>query len=85
MKARVLKQFIMGNATYRADQEIDLPEDRVLRLMGEGLVEDIRVDVVPPQPSEQAIDPVPAPSEPVVEAPVQEPVKTGKPVKKKKR
>ncbi len=38
MKARVVKTFTMGDRKYFADQEVDLEDWRVTRLVGEGLV-----------------------------------------------
>jgi hypothetical protein len=51
MKAKVLKPFTMGSTTYGEGRELDLPEDRVRRLSGEGLVsivEDVAPTLLPP-------------------------------------
>jgi hypothetical protein len=62
MKAKALKSFTMGSTTYTEGRELDLPEDRVLRLVGEGLVsivEEKEPTPTPPPPEESPKQPVP--------------------------
>ncbi len=49
MKAKAIRPFTMGNSSYQKDQVIDLPEERVHRLIGEGLVVALET-----QPSEES-------------------------------
>ncbi len=65
MNARVLKHFTMGSRSFQKDQHVDLPEDRIIRLVGEGLVETIIDAPSAPEKSEPEATPAPRPQEAV--------------------
>lgn len=77
MQAVVIRPFTMGDAKYAEGQEIDMPDWRITRLVGEGLVREVAG-----QEPEKEVTPAKVAPAPVQQIETKAPVKDEAPIKK---